>query len=232
MRDWSLQRGDPLSLVLAADARLCTPDYLDDQVWELRLRSGEPPALSLQTTFGLRAREMRLLLRFTEGDTTRSDPQEFTAQPAVHRFYPNYLLLTFSPFEGIDVVYELWVPESHCIAGRLRVINTGVTPRAVQYDLTALLTPSETGQRMTPVKLQGVTVLQGRSGDLFPVIFMTGGPQGLSSPYPCLTQKAELLPGLENQSLWVHAGLGSPEDSFELARSTASRKWEAEAARV
>ena len=43
MRDWSLAPGDPLSLTLAADARLSIPDYLNDHIWELALSGGEPP---------------------------------------------------------------------------------------------------------------------------------------------------------------------------------------------
>jgi hypothetical protein len=51
--------GNPLTLTLAADTRFSHPDYTDDQIWELRLQGGEPPALVLQTTYGLRARWMR-----------------------------------------------------------------------------------------------------------------------------------------------------------------------------
>ena len=55
MRDWSLTAGDPLYLTLAADSRLCKPDYVNDHIWEVALDSGEPAAIALQTTFGLRA---------------------------------------------------------------------------------------------------------------------------------------------------------------------------------
>ena len=60
MRKWNLKAGDPLALNLAADARLGPTDYFDDQIWELRIGGGDPPALALQTTFGLRARSMRV----------------------------------------------------------------------------------------------------------------------------------------------------------------------------
>ena len=81
MRDWSLATGDPLFLTLAADSRLSIPDYLNDHIWELALGGGEPPALSLRTTFGLRAKAMRLFLRFSEGNKSVSDPARRASAP-------------------------------------------------------------------------------------------------------------------------------------------------------
>ena len=68
MQTWNLGAGDPLSLTLAADARLTSTNYTDDQIWELSLGGGEPAALALQTTYGLRAHWMRLFPRFVRGD--------------------------------------------------------------------------------------------------------------------------------------------------------------------
>ncbi len=53
MREWNLHAGDPLALTLVSDARLGPTDYFDDQIWELKIGSGDPPALSLDTTYGL-----------------------------------------------------------------------------------------------------------------------------------------------------------------------------------
>lgn len=232
MADWNLKAGDPLSLTLAADARLCTLDYCDDQIWELKLRSGEPPALALQTTYGLRARNMRLFPRFIEGQVTATDPNTFPNPPAIHRFFPNYLLLTYSPFPGIDVVQELWVPDNRAIAGRLRILNNGVTPRRLRFDWIAVLVPEGEGLRMSPTKIQGVTVLQGQSGALAPVVFLTGGPQAISSPFPGLSHELEFLPGQERRLTWAHVAIDDPERSFHHARTLVSHPWEAEIARV
>src|SRR5258706_12435381 len=97
MRDWSLAPGDPLSLTLAADSRLSLPDYLNDHIWELALGGGEPPALSLRTTFGLRAKSLRLFLRFTAANKAVSDPASFSLLPPVRRFYPNSIRLAYGP---------------------------------------------------------------------------------------------------------------------------------------
>ena len=53
-------------LTLAADMRFSTPNYVNDHIWEMEIGSGEPSALTLRTTYGLRARSMRIFPRFTE----------------------------------------------------------------------------------------------------------------------------------------------------------------------
>ena len=110
MKTWNLRLGDPGAFILAADARCGPTDYTNDQIWNLHLARSEPPSLVLRTTFGLRARSLRLFPRFIEGDTVLDDPATFNSLPVVKRFYPNYLLVSFSPFMGIDVNIEYWVP--------------------------------------------------------------------------------------------------------------------------
>jgi hypothetical protein len=231
MREWNLKAGDPLTLSLAADARLGSPDYLDDQIWELSLRGGEPPALALQTTFGLRARSLRLFPRFTLDDQTRSDPDQFERPPVVHRFYPNYIELSFSPFIDIDVRAEYWVPESHAVCGRLHLANHADHARQLRLEWVSLLTPTE-GQRMAVEEMQAAPVLLGRSGNLSPVVFLTGGAQPGSSVYPSLSLSLSLPAGGTYLAVWAQAARETPETSFTLARQTAARRWEAEIARI
>ena len=66
MQNCNLTSGDPLQLTIAADARLIPPDYLNDHIWEMDLSGGDPSALGLRTTYGLRARLMRIFPRFIE----------------------------------------------------------------------------------------------------------------------------------------------------------------------
>ncbi len=231
MREWQLKFGDPLELTLAADVRLGATSYTDDQIWELTLGGGEPPALALNTTFGLRATSMRLFPRFKEGDETACDPSAFAVPPVIHRLFPNYLRLTFAPFTGIEVESEVWVPDSQSIAGRFRLTNTSTLERTIQIELAALLTPT-TGQRMAPAELQAATVLIGQTANLAPLVFLTAGPEISSGPYPALRHTLAIPPGSSRQYIWSHAGLTSAEASFELARKTAARNWEAEIARL
>ena len=231
MRDWYLGAGDPLCLILAADARLCTPDYANDHIWELELGSGEPAAISLHTTYGLRARSMRLFPRFTENGKVLAAPTAFAAPPRLRRFYPNFLLLNFSPLAGIEVTTEWWLPQSQAAAGRLTIVNHTTAQRLIKLEWCGLLVPLE-GQSLAPIQIQSVHVLAGRSGELAPVIFLTGGAEAGPGPYPSLALELDLGPGASRQLSWAQAALPDQQASFELARRSAARPWDAERARI
>src|SRR5512138_714795 len=231
MRDWSLAPGDPLYLTLAADARLSIPDYLNDHIWELNLGGGEPPALSLQTTYGLRAKAMRLFLRFGEDGKSVSSPATFALPPTVRRFYPNFLVLDYAPLRNIDVTAEYWVPQSNAVSGRISIANKSTAVRKIRLELCAILTPID-GQGMTPAQVQMVNVLAGQTGGLFPVLFMTGGPAAGSGPYPSLFLDLELGPGAGRTLTWVQAATDNLQSSFDLARQASARPWDAEKARL
>jgi len=231
MHEWNLKAGDPLALTIAADARLGPTDYLNDQIWELKLEGGDPSAVALQTTYGLRARSMRLFPRFAEKDQSVIDPAEFALPPSVRQFFPNYLRVRCSPFSEIDVELEYWVPHSQCVAGSIRIHNLSNTPRTLHLGWIAQLMPTE-GQRMAPAVLQNAPLLAGVSADLAPVVFLTGGPEAVSRPYSALNLGVELPPGASRRFTWSHAALNDREASFELARQLVARPWEAEIARL
>jgi hypothetical protein len=238
MRDWSLScattatgPGDPLSLTLAADMRLCTPDYLNDHIWELEIGGGEPASMAVRTTYGLRARYMRLFCRFSEAGTTVTNPANFVRAPRLRRFYPNFLWLDFVPLEGLEVTAEYWVPESHVLAGRVTMTNRATTARKMDFDLCGALTPLD-GKSLSLTQQQMVNVLAGRTGGLMPVLFLSGGPMLGPGPHPSLALKMALEPGQTRSVVWCLAAEDSTAASFELARKTAARPWDAERARI
>ena len=232
MRDWNLAPGDPLALTLAADFRLCRPDYVNDQIWELETGGGDPPALALHTTYGLRARLMRIFPRFTLGTQAVTDPAHFFQPLRLRRFYPNFLLLDFSPFPGVDIFAEYWLPDSHIAAGRFTVTNHTAGQINMLLELCGQLSPLDAGQNLTPLPMQSVNVLAGHSSDLAPVIFLTGGPLPGPGPYPSLALDLALDPAGSRCLTWAQAALTSQSDSLNLARRTAARPWEAEFARI
>jgi len=231
MRTWNLGPGDPLQLTIAADARLGCPDYANDQIWELDLGGGDPSALALRTTFGLRARLMRIFPRFTENGKALSDPAEFAVPPRVRAFYPNLLSVAFFPFAGVEVVADYWIPASQVVCGRLTVNNHSTVPHPIRFELVGQLMPLE-GLSMSTNQRQSVVALEGQVDDLRPVLFLTGGPQAGPGPYSSLALMFDLAPGVKRQATWAMASLKEAQESFELARRTAARPFEAEKARV
>lgn len=232
MKDWNLTASDPLHLTLAADARLGAPDYLNDHIWEVKLNEGAPPGVSVQTTYGLRARLMRLFPRFSRRDEWISSPEQFYAPPAVTRFYPNYLVLKFSPYTGVDVLSEYWVPSSQVLAGRLTFSNPSVLRETLLFEWIGLLNHLGDGEGLAVVEKGIIRILQGRTSELCPVCVMTGGPQAGSGPYAGLAFDLELKPGDSRQLTWALAALDSPHASLDLARHTTARPWDAEIARI
>ena len=232
MRTWTLETSDPLNLSLSADSRLAKLDYLNDHIWEMQLGHGAPAAILLHTTYGLRAHHMRIFPTFTEKLLTLSDPAQFHQPPVIRHFYPNYLDLICSPFAGIDVQLEYWVPDCQTLAGRIKLSNNDTGEKKLQMELVGLLNPSKGGQSMLPEQMEAVWILRGQTDDLSPVIFITGGATGISSPYPALRHQLSLQPGDFRQYTWVQAALPEKEQSFQHARATAARNWDAERSKI
>ena len=232
MRTWNLTQHDPLSLTLACDAQLSSPDYCNDHIWELSLNGGEPSAVAVQTTFGLRVRMMRIFPRFTLNGVTMTDPNAFIQLPVLCQFYTNYARVNFYPFAGIDVTHEVWVPDSDRLAGRIKITNRSIIPRQLRLEMVAILTPLSGGQDMHPEQFQDSHYLKGLSGNLTPVFLMEGVPDLWTSPYPAYIINFELMPGSENTYTWALCSKATEDESYLAAREIVSCSWEAEIARL
>ena len=232
MRLWNLASGDPLCLTLSADSRFCQPDYANDQNWELSFSGGDPPALALQTTYGLRARWMRLFPRFIRKNEVISDPVKFHIHPIVQSIHPSYLSIKFSPFSDIEAISEYWASESQVVCGRIKLTNHSNLTTPFRLEWVGLLSSLGSGQGITNESFGSTIVLAGNTSDLSPVCYITGNPQAAVGPYPGLAFDIELLPANSRKFTWALASLLDMEASYKLARSTTSRQWDAEIARL
>ena len=232
MRDWDLGAGDPLSLVLAADVRLTAPDYGNDQAWELTLVGGDPPAVGIGTTYGLRARGMRIFPGFGLGSRMVTDPSSFREPPRVRRFFPNYVLVEMSPISGLRVRAEFWVPNSHSLGGRILLVNVGREPQEVRLSLNAILRPGDNSQPLKEQMIGGSSVLVGRTGDLYPAVFLATGAVLPQSPFPTLAVRHLLEPGTEKAVVWATSACSDAAESLRAARELVGCSWDSEIARV
>lgn len=221
----------PVTLRLAADALRGPTDYANDHIWEL-VSGGEPPALAMETAFGRRAVGLRIYPSFGMGGPIASDPQTFATPPRLEAILPAYLRLSFSPLAGLDVIEEVRVQDSHTLTGRLTLVNATEHFRPVRLGLHALLRPLPGGQAMLPRSYSGVTTLAGRTSDLEPVLFLSGGAIEDPGATSALIVRADLAPGARRSFTWAEAALGRGEESFAQARETAGRPWDAEVARL
>ncbi|MEP7358174.1 MAG: hypothetical protein ABI847_13095, partial [Anaerolineales bacterium] len=215
MRDWNLTQADPYTLRLAADVRLGPTDYADDHIWQLELAGAEPAALTVRTTYGLRARDMRLFFGFAEGEQSVTDPAAFAVPPAVRAFYVNYVRVACQPFAGLDVAADFWVPDSHTLAGQLTLTNQTAQPRSVSMQLAAVLKPLDNPQPMAPAQLDifgSAGLLEGRTGNLDILVLLEGPASIAAAPYPALVRPVDLTPGETVVVRWVQAALPTPTE--------------------
>jgi hypothetical protein len=216
--------------VLCSDARSVPLDYTDDQIWHLDLKNGEPPAISINSTFGLRVIQSRIFMRYQLDLLMISDPADFFQQPRFEDIYCNYAKISFKPFEDINVIIEFWVPESKSICCQHSVTNSSHKTLEFLIDVASQFNPKE-GDVITVTKIQGANVLAGRSKGLEPVIFSTGGAYPGSVSYPSLEIKTDLLPEKTRTYRWVHYGDSTIERSDRSTRKILKRNWNSEIAR-
>jgi hypothetical protein len=213
VRTWHLAPSDPYTLRLAADVRLGPTDYADDHIWQLELAGAEPPALTLRTTYGLRARDMRLFFGFAEGDRQVLDPAEFAVPPTVRAFYVNYIRATFQPFADLDVAADFWVPDSHTLAGQMTIANRSAEPRSISLLLSSVLKPLDNPQPMAPAQLDifgSAGLLEGRTGNLDVVVLLEGPAAVVAGPYPTVSRPFALAAGEMVVVRWVQAASPAP----------------------
>ena len=165
MKELSLKAGHPLALTLSADWRLCETRYSNDIVWELNLEGGEPEAMAVQTTFGLRAGGMRIFPRFVRKDGTISDPTKFHHSSVVQQLYPNYARIVFSPFAGMEVRAEYQVVSSSVICGRFWMQNKTILKEHFRFELVGVLKPLGNGQGIAVVPMENNLVMEGYTYD-------------------------------------------------------------------
>jgi hypothetical protein len=216
---------------LAADSRNLEVDPSNDQVWELNI-SGDPPALALRTSYGLRSVGIRVFPKFTLQGVSLSDPLTFTEAPRLDQRHTNSLSLECTPFPQLNVQLEYWVPSSQVLCSRFKVTNVTDLPIICAVDWVVTLKPIEPGEPMSPALMGINTVLQGKSDGVYPVFFLTGGPEAIPGAQPSLQVKMTLEPGASRKLSWSLATLDSPEASFSLARHATSLPWDVENART
>jgi len=85
---------------------------------------------------------------------------------------------------------------------------------------------------MVAVQSGPTAILEGETAYLYLSVFLTGGPQIVSSPFPALSLNLELYPGNWRQFTWAAAAMRNKDEALDKARAATARPWEAEQTRV
>ncbi|NTV37246.1 MAG: hypothetical protein HGA53_09860, partial [Anaerolineaceae bacterium] len=188
--------------------------------------AGEQSTLSLETSFGLRARLMRLYFLYKDVGKPTLGPEKRFSNTQFLEILPNYIKTLSRPFTDIEVTSEYFAQASDAIAGRITLNNTGSTTKYIQTDAFCKLIPFGQGKQ-AGVQQQGLNkVFAGHCGDIYPCFFITGGPEHNFGQSSSLRLSADLAPKGSTTYNWSMVSSTSLEESFTRAKQLISLDWE------
>ena len=227
LRAWQLTPSHPLALQIAADARLSSTDYPDDQIWEITLGAVDRPALTAQTQYGGRLGLASLVPMWWVDERTVYQYQAYSTPPSLIAFAPGYCALQAKITPELALRADFWIVDSHTLTARYTLKNSRTAPIDVKLDLIAFVgaAGSEVGIKRVTRGLDtgGLTFeINGRSK---PLIVLEGGTVIREGNSTKLSHQAKLKTGGSATFRWVHVGLSSLEESFARADKVFAMNW-------
>lgn len=215
----------PKAFIMASDGETSVFNPDNDQIWAVSLDYSDASPFQLTTTYQLRARSMRLFPNIIVGHRRLTHPDEFTLQPTVTGYTPSSIELKYAFKNGLHAQFSSFVAAQDLLAGTITLHNSGHEPIAVDCELAAILIPMGKGIPTHPEKTNGNQILCGNTEQIFPVLFMSGGPVATINPYPALCSAFQLDPGQSDHRQWALASKTSQEASLSAAREFVSPDW-------
>ncbi len=220
-------------VVLAADARAGHADYTHDLIWALYAAPGPDGGLRIETSAGVRVQHVRLFPWLEHTGPRVQDPTTWPRPPTLVALGPDHAQVVARPLPGLELRVWYWVARSRVLWMRWHWTNRDARPLRARWALAATLQPlNPADQPFDAVPRGGVHVLVARVGAGQPLLFLTGGPQALFSPYPALALDLTLEPGATRGFGAVLVWDDDLEAGLTAARRWAARPWEAVTARL
>jgi hypothetical protein len=206
------------NLILAVDGQSDSFTPENDHVWSVSVGNSEQSAFSLQTTFNLRAKLMRLFPVFTIEGKRITSTADFNQPPCITHACPGFIQIQCAPAAGLSVTFDLLMLTSDTLTGAVHCSGGQGAPESITLEMAAVLNPMQEGVATKPERKGTLKILSGQTGHLYPVLFMSGGPDLTNSPYPALSKTIQPA-AQENLVLkWALVAGKSKADSLERAR--------------
>jgi mannosylglycerate hydrolase MGH1-like protein len=246
LRRWQINSTSAFSLHLAADARLSSTDYHDDQIWEVLPGSDESPALALQTRFGGRAGLVSIVPLWLHDNRTIYQAQAYAKPPTITGFAPGYARLSAELAPRLALQAEFRVMESHAVGAQFSILNGLSTAATIHLDLVAFVGAEGEEQPLNLVKLpDGKEALGlGKIANLQPVILLEtvppSPPSTSDSTHPAAAVQSGKMTLQAGSKIgrdfvieggkraivrFVHAGMSGLLDSLALAQKWLEADW-------
>jgi hypothetical protein len=230
-RRWQLDSAGPLCLTLAADARFSATDYLDDQIWEIVLKTGESPGLALQTRYGGRVGLASIVPMWFHDGRPIYQAQAYAKPPHVTAFAPGYIRVqaVLTPYLALQAEY--WAMESHAVGARFTLANAHTDPKSVRFELVGFLASSGKEQRTKLLRLpDGSAVLSfGKVGGIYPVVLLEGAratPETHGIEGHKLAVEMTIPSRNKASARFVHAARPDVSSSTALAQKWLMANWD------
>jgi hypothetical protein len=225
METLAVDRNGPQAFILAYDGKFGQFESQNDQIWALSLDESEASPFYLHTTYQLRAKSMRLFPNIIVNHRRLTKGSDFTRLPRVTSYTPGFLQIDYLLINELQIRFTCFMSDREVLVGDIEIKHTGSEPIALDCELGAILAPMGKGEPTHPERVNSNQVLCGQSDDLFPVLFMSGGPVGTSNPFPALRVPLQLAPGQSSTLHWALASKDSQEASLAAARKAAAPSW-------
>lgn len=215
----------PKAFILASDGAFTSFHPENDQVWELQIPQNEVYPFCLHTTYGLRCRSMCLFPILTIGSKHYHQGAAYLHPPAVTQYLPDSITIQSSPDETCQFLFEAHIPSEDVVVGSVTFTNLSDTLLSLTLDLAVILVSMPHGTPAYPDR-EGINqIISGHTKDLAPVLFMTGGPTAISSPYPALSIPIHLTAGQSRTLTWALATKSTREASLDAVRKVTASPW-------
>lgn len=222
----SLDRNSPNAFVLVPYGAFSIEKPNKDQVWILNLDCKDPYPFCLTTTYGLRAKSVRLFPNLIHENRRISKPKDFSLLPRVIEYSPASISIEAEYQNQIKFLFSCFFIEPEVLVGNSQIRNLTETQIDITLQLALNLVPMGKGEPSHPEKVGNNQFITGYTDNLEPVLYMTGGPTAISNPFPALSIQLNLLPSSAQQLSWTLVSKETKSQSFERAKKIITSDWQ------
>lgn len=231
LRQWDITQTSPHELRLVADARLCQTSYSDDQSWDVLIGKGDEPAFALHTKYGFRVGLASLVPMWLHDGHLIYQTQTYHQAPKITAFAPNYIAVEAHLLPDISLHAEHLAMTSQVIGGLYTLTNRGNSDVRLRFDLFGHigLQSKELKSSIISMAKGGHALALATLPSLAPVVIIENGEtSGLGGRLanPKIGVDITIVAGESLTIRWVHAGLGSVQQSISTARSWLASDWQ------
>lgn len=219
MREWKLESNAPTNLLLTSDFRIQGAYSKYDNTWELQLEGSDRGGISLYSTLSLRSLSTRIFPVFTSNSLTKIKVSEFNNTPQIRKFSTNFVEFSYSPFEGLDLTTQIWLPDHQTVLSKTNITNNADQPFEGGIHWVMQLTPLQTGITTRVDEENRDFFLSAQSQNSWATFWLSQGAKPGAFSYPSLMLPVQLFPGVSTTHEWVFTCDENPENRFELCKS-------------